>query len=310
MDKVVKYIGFVIIYVLLIAFSLISPVYREVIYDIVFLMVMAQSLNIIMGFGGLYNFGHAIFVGIGAYVFALLVVLGVNPYLSMVIGGAASSIVAYLIGMVVLRLRGPFFAICTLCIVPAAQYLIVGGKIAGGAAGITLFRYLGELYNPYVLVCILLILSIAITVLTLKISVSPLGYSLKALREDDDAAETLGVNTVKCKIIAFVLSALFPGIAGGVTAFRMFWVMPETVINLSWSLEAILIVLLGGGGTIIGPIIGAIMYEVLKDVFMRFFPGLQLLIFGIVVVVITLIAPEGIVGLLRRKYERLRKLLI
>lgn len=309
-DIMKKYVGFILIYILLIASSLISKAYLEIVYYILFLMVISQSLNIIMGFGGLYNFGHAVFIGIGAYMFALLVVQGLNPYLSMIIGGIVSSIVAFLIGIVVLRLRGPFFAICTLCTVPAVRYLIIGGKIAGGAAGITLFRYLGEAYNPYVLTYILLLLSIAATVLTLKLSISPLGYSLKALREDHDAAETSGVNTTRCKVIAFILSALFPGIAGGVVAFKIFWVMPETVIDLSWSIEAILIVLLGGSGTAIGPIIGAVIYEMLKDLLMRYFPGLQLLIFGLLVVAIISIAPEGIIGLLRSRFKRLRDFLI
>lgn len=309
-DAVKKYSGLILIYLLLILLSLTSTAYLEIVYYVLFLMVISQSLNIIMGFGGLYNFGHAVFIGIGAYVFALLVVQGLNPYISMIAGGIVSSAVAFLIGIVVLRLRGPFFAICTLSTVPAVKYLIIGGKIAGGAAGITLFRYLGEAYNPYMLTYILLISSVAITILTLKVSASPLGYSLKALREDHDVAETSGVDTTRCKIIAFIISALFPGVAGGVLAFKIFWVMPETVIDLTWSIEAILIVLLGGSGTTIGPIIGAVVYEVLKDLLMRYFPGLQLLIFGLLVVAIISVAPEGIVGLLKNRFKRLRSFLI
>jgi len=305
-----RYLVFVVIYLILIALSLVSTAYLEVIYYILFLMVISQSLNILMGFGGLYNFGHAVFIGIGAYAFALLVVQGINPYISMIAGGVLSSVVALLIGMVTLRLRGPYFAICTLAIVPAIKYLIIGGKIAGGAAGIVLLRYLIEAYNPYILSYILLSLSIIITILTLKISTSPLGYSLKALREDHDAALTSGVDATRCRVIAFILSALFPGVAGGVVAFKIFWVMPETVIDLTWSVEAILIVLLGGSGTVTGPIIGALIYEALKDLLMRYFPGLQLLIFGLLVVALISVAPEGIVGLLGNRFKKLRRILI
>ena len=305
-----RYLGFIVIYFILIALSLISTAYLEIVYYTLFLMVISQSLNILMGFGGLYNFGHAVFIGIGAYVFALLVVQGLSPYVSMIIGGVASSFVAFLIGMLTLRLRGPYFAICTLCLVPAFKYLIVGGKIAGGAAGIVLLRHLIEAYNPYILTYILLLLSVIITLLTLKMSTSSLGYSLKALREDHDAALTSGVDATRCRVIAFILSALFPGIAGGIVAFKIFWVMPETVIDLTWSIEAILIVLLGGSGTVMGPILGALVYEALKDLLMRYFPGLQLLIFGLLVVILISMAPEGITGLLSNRFKRLKGFLI
>jgi len=305
------YISIIGIYVILILVSMISPYTLEIVYYTLLLMILAQSLNIIMGFAGLYNFGHAAFVGIGAYTFAILVVKGVDPYLSMIIGGLVASFTAFLLGLVVLRLKGPFFAISTLGILEAIRYFIIGTpKITGGAAGFTLFKYLGTSYNPYILVYILLILSVVTTIFLIILSHSSLGYSLKALREDHDAAEASGVNTTRCKIIAFILSAFFPGVAGGVIAFKTFWVMPETIFDISYSIEAILTVLLGGSGTIIGPIIGAMIYNISKSLFMSYFPGFQLIVFGILTIIIILIAPEGVIGLLNNRFKKVRRFLI
>jgi branched-chain amino acid transport system permease protein len=130
----------IFIYAFLIILSSISGASLELVYSIAFLMVLSQSLNIALGFSGLVNLGIIAFSGVGAYTFAVLVYQNLNPYLSMLVGGFTSVIIALLIGVVVLRLKGPFFAIGTLTLMFAAKYFIIGTGIAGGSYGLTCFH--------------------------------------------------------------------------------------------------------------------------------------------------------------------------
>ncbi|MEM3602536.1 MAG: branched-chain amino acid ABC transporter permease [Candidatus Bathyarchaeia archaeon] len=282
----------------------------ELAYSIMFLVILSQSMNIALGFSGLVNLGCVAFLGVGAYIFSVLAVLGLNPYYCLIVGGCISMALSLLIGAIVLRLKGPFFAICTLSLASAIRYLIIGTGVAGGHYGIQLYKYIGHMYNTYALILILIFTSLIMTILTLKLSNSPFGYSLKALREDHDVAQTLGINTFKCKLIAFAISSFFPGVVGGIMAFRQFWVTPDGAFSLIWSVEAILALIIGGSGSVVGPIAGAIVYEILKDFLMRYFPGFQVLIFGILLIVITLMIPGGLMGFLKAKIRRLQKILI
>lgn len=299
-----------LIYAVLFALSAISSAYAELVYSILFLMVLAQSLNIVFGFAGLVNLGHAAFVGMGAYTFALLVSQGFNPYIAIFLGGFSSCALAFIIGLIVFRVKELFFPIATVIFATAIPYFIIGTGVAGGYYGITLYLHVGSVYNPYLLLFILFVLSIIITLITFRMAISPFGYALKALREDYDAAETTGVNAFRCRLIAFILCAFFPGVVGGIMSFKTFWVTPSGAFNIMYSVESILVTLLGGSGSVFGPVIGSLLYEILKDVLMRYAPGFQMLIFSLLVIVIVLFAPEGLIGYLRGKIRRIGKILI
>lgn len=297
-------------YIVLVVLSVSSEVNAQLAHNILFSLVLSTSLNIVLGFTGLPNLGHVAFLGIGAYTFGVLVYQGLNPYLSMVLAGVVSSIVSLLLGIIVLRLRGPFFACGTITLATAIPNLINATGFAGGATGLPLYMYLGELYDVRVFISILLLSSLTINILTFRLLKSKLGYSLMAIREDEDAAQTVGVNVFRSKLIAFAMSAFFPGIAGGVMGFRLFLLTPSAAFNISYTIEAVLTTLLGGSGTMIGPVIGVFIYQILKDFLMSFLPGLQLLIFGTLVILIVLFAPEGLVGTLRGKFKKLKNVLI
>lgn len=297
------------IYTAFIMLSIVSKVYAELIFYILLLCVLSQSLNIVFGFAGLVSLGHVVFLGIGSYVFVSMVIQGFNLYLSIIIAGFASLFFALIFGAVLLRLRGVFFACGTLVLALAAPYFIIGTGIVGGFAGINLHKYVGSLYNIHAFTFGLLAISLMLVFLTQKIVSSSYGYSLKAIREDHDAAETTGVNVFRQKLIALCISSIFPGIAGGILALKTTWIIPNMAFDLLRSVEALLAILLGGSGTVMGPILGALIYELLKDVLMGFAPGFQAFVFGILVILIVLRAPEGIIGLLR-KNKRLRDILI
>jgi branched-chain amino acid transport system permease protein len=273
-------------------------------------MVISGSLNIVLGFVGLANLGESAFIGIGAYVFAVLVCQGLNPYISIIIGGLVSFAASLLLGLIVLRLKGPFFPIGTMMLANALPFFITGTGVAGGTYGLSLYKAVGESFNIYLLVYILHASSAAITIISYMLKKSKFGYSLVAIREDEDAAQTIGVNVFKSKLIAYAVSSFFPGIAGGILAFRAFWVHPGTAFAPIWTLEAMNITLIGGSGSVFGPIIGAIMYQVLKNFVMNYAPGVQLIIFGVLLIIVILFAPEGLVGTLRNRFKKLQRLII
>lgn len=301
-----KIVPISVLYAILFLLSLFSTSLAELVFLILVTCILSQSLNIIMGLAGLVNLGQAFFFGTGAYMFTFLVINKVNPYLSMLLGGLASAIFALALGLVLLRLRGVYFACGTLVVTLAAPYFISGTGIIGGFAGLNIYRYISPFYNIHLCLFLLLITSAIISVLTIKLLKSPFGYSLKAIKDDHDAAETLGINTFRQKTIAFCISALFSGISGAIWAFKQAYILPYIVFNPLRSIEAILTMLVGGAGTVMGPILGTIMYEALRDAVMRTAPGLQVFIFGILVIIIVLMAPEGLIGLLRKKFRKIQ----
>lgn len=297
-------------YMLLIILSVSSETNAQLAHNILFLLVISASLNIVLGFAGLPNLGQVGFLGIGAYTFGVLVSQGLNPYISMILGGVFSSVISLFLGIVVLRFKGPFFVCGTIVLATAMPNLINATGFAGGSHGLSIYIYLTRTYDVGTLICILLVLSIIINIITFKLLRSKFGYSLMSIREDEEAARTLGVNTFKTKLTAFAISAFFPGIAGGVMALRLFLITPSNAFNIMWTIEAILTTLLGGGGSMLGPVIGVFIYQILKDFLMRFLPGLQLLIFSFLVILIILFAPEGLVGTLRNKFKKLENFII
>jgi branched-chain amino acid transport system permease protein len=296
-------------YAFLAILALISKAYADVVFYILLVSVVSQSLNIIFGIAGLVSLGQVVFLGIGMYTFTFLTSQGFNPCLSVIAGGFASLIFAAVVGAVLLRLRGIFFACATLILSVAVPYFIIGTGIVGGYAGVNIYKYISSFYNIHVLVFSLLMICLFTTILTIKILESPFGYSLRALKADHDAAETTGINTFRQKMLALGLSAMLTGIAGGILAIKQAYILPLVAFDPLYSIEAILVVLLGGPGTVMGPVLGAFIYEMLRDILMRFAPGFQAFIYGILVIAIILRAPEGIVGLLK-KNKKLQKILV
>lgn len=294
------------LYAILILLSLFHRSLAELVFLILITCILSQSLNIIMGLAGLVSLGQAFFFGTGVYMFTYLVINEVNPYLSIIFGGLISAVFALALGLVLLRLRGVYFACGTLVITLAAPYFISGTGIVGGFAGLNIYKYISPFYNIYICLFSLLATSVIMSILTIKLLRSPFGYSLKAIKDDHDAAETLGINTFRQKTIAFCISALFSGVAGAIWAFKQAYILPSIAFNPLRSIEAILTMLVGGAGTVTGPILGTIIYEAFRDAVMRIAPGLQVLIFGILVIIIVLMAPEGLIGLLRKRFKSIR----
>ena len=288
-----------------------------------FAIVMAVSLNIIMGYTGYVSFGHVVFYGLGGYVGMYLIDTWSVPMPVAVLGGgAASAVLAFLLGRAILRLRGAYFALVTIGVNEAMRTFVANFGPFGASTGIELQF---SVYEPYggaagaLWLTYYGVVTIAVfaVVFSYLIKSSKFGLGLMSIREDEDAAEVMGVVTPDAKTLAFVCSALLPGMLGALFFFKNGNVEPRDAFRLGFSIESLVMIMLGGQGTLLGPVLGALGYQRLRgalltsDVSLGTLPlkDFQLVIAGLLMLLIILFIPAGLVGWLRKRFPRLRRVL-
>jgi branched-chain amino acid transport system permease protein len=280
----------------------------------VFMLIIclaAQGWNILGGYGGQYSFGHAAFFGTAAYATAILQVrFGVNPYLGFLAGIAAAAAVGWVIGFLSFRsgLRGSYFALVTLAFAEVFRVLANASDVTGGAAG-TLIKLdvrpgNFQFESRAVFYWIALGLVVAALFVTRALERSRLGAQLVAVRENENAALALGVDALGVKLAAITLSAAITGAAGALYA-QYFLYLDANIAYGTWiSVEALLAPIIGGAGTVFGPVIGGIVLHGLSE-FTRMLvgriPGLDVVIFGVLLILVVRFPPRDIPGLLRRR---------
>src|SRR6266498_4325051 len=296
---------------------------REVSFTILLAITMAVSLNIIMGYTGYVSFGHVVFYGLGGYVGMYLIgALNASLPLAVLAGGAAAGLLAFLLGKAILRLRGAYFALVTIGVNEAVRTFIANFKPFGGPTGIELQF---SVYKPYggpaqalwLTYYAVAAISIIAVILSYFIKSSKFGLGLTSIREDEDAAEVLGIVTPNVKTMAFVFSAILPGMLGVLFFFKNGNVEPRDAFRLGFSIESLVMIMLGGQGTLLGPVIGALGYQRLRGVLLTSnamigklpLKDFQLVIAGLLMLVIILFIPAGLVGWLRQRFPRLRRVL-
>ena len=278
-------------------------------------VILASNLNLMIGYAGYVNFGNIVFFGLGGYVCVFLVSEWHWPLiLSAILAGLAVSTVTLLFGLGILRLRGAFFALATIGINEVVRQLVTNFEPWGGATGIYLsfdaFAPLGgpmqALWMSYFLIIGVMALSL---LLSFAIKNSKFGLGLIAIGQNEDAASTLGVPTPLYKAFAYSVSAMLPAIAGGLYFFKSGIIEPASAFNLERSIEAIVMVMLGGQGTVIGPALGAFLYEELRGALLtsEAFSHFQLVIAGVLLLVIVLFVPGGLMGFVHRRWPRTRR---
>jgi branched-chain amino acid transport system permease protein len=291
---------------------------RETVYNILMYICLATSLNIILGYTGYVSFGHVVFFGLGGY-FALYCIgkLHASLWLALLVAGLAAGLLAFLLGKAILRLRGAYFGLATIGINEAVRAFVNNFPPFGGATGISLnfsvYQAFGGAARALWLAYGLLFgLTLFGVVLSYWIKTSKFGLGLTAIREDEDAAEVMGVNTAQYKTWAFVLSAILPGIIGALYFFKNGNIEPEEAFRLDNSIQTIVMVMLGGQGTVLGPILGAFGYQRLRGFFLTapMFKNIQLAASGVILLLIVLFIPSGAVGWVRKHFPRLRKVLV
>lgn len=290
---------------------------REMLFTTLLAIALASSLNIILGYTGYVSFGHVVFFGLGGYVGMLALSLGAPLWLALPLGGLAAGAMAFALGAAILRLRGAYFALATIGINEAMRAFVNNFAPFGGATGISLQF---SIYNAYggaasalwLAYGLLFAVTLATIVLSYAVKTSKFGLGLMAIREDEDAAEVMGVVTPRAKTWAYVLSAIVPGVIGVIFFFKNGNIEPADAFRLQFSIETIVMVMLGGQGTVLGAVLGAAGYQRLRGFLLTndLFKDLQLAIAGVLLLLIVLFIPAGIVGLIRRKVPALRKLLV
>ncbi|MBI5166751.1 MAG: branched-chain amino acid ABC transporter permease [candidate division NC10 bacterium] len=263
-------------------------------------VVLGASWNLLGGYGGQVSFGHAAFFGVGAYTSSLLFTkAGILPWLGMILGGIGGVIIAIPIGFICFRLRGPFFALSMLALSESLRLVALNWRsLTEGAVGI-LLPPLFKSKIPYYYI-ILAVAAITLIVIY-KVVDSKLGFYLVAIREDQDAAESLGIDTTTYKVLALLISAFFTGMAGSFYANYMAYIDPSIVFSIvDISIAMILVAVRGGVGTLLGPGVGALVIVVLSEVFRTLFAAANLIIYGILIILVILFMPEGVVGGLKR----------
>ncbi len=260
--------------------------------------------NIISGYTGYIDFGAVGYYGIGSYVTAILMSKGHVPFLaSILISGLVSALIALPIGIPTLRLRGAYFGIATLAFAEAMKQIILEfDKTAGvnffeGPHGITLpigpknevFYYIG--FGVMVVV-----IGIAYW-----IKRSKFGYALRAIHEAEHAAELSGVDTLRAKVEAYMIGAFFLGLIGGIEAYWLTYINPHMVFDVFLTIQMVVMSLLGGIGTVFGPVVGASFLTIIFELLHRDFPYTYTIIIGFIIVVVVLLMPRGIVGTLKQK---------
>ena len=290
---------------------------REDLILVAVAIILASNLNLMIGSTGYVNFGHIVFYGLGGYVgLYLATVRGWNLVLSALLAGLVVSICALLFGLGILRLRGAYFALATIGILVAVQSFVSNfdpwGRSTGMYVSFEAYQPLGgarrALWITYFLVIAVMALSM---ILSLAIKVSKFGLGLFAIREDEDAAVVLGVNATVYKAIIYSVSAFLPAVAGTLMFYKNGMVDPSIAFEFMLSLEGIVMLMLGGKGTVIGAALGGGLYEKLRSYLLTSpkLSNFHLVIAGGLLLVVVLFAPGGMIGWLYRFMPRSEKVI-
>jgi branched-chain amino acid transport system permease protein len=266
---------------------------------------LGQAWNILGGYAGQLSLGHAAFFAIGAYTSAVLAIhLGISPWLGMLAGAVFAAILSLGIGYLGFRfgLRGFYFILLTLAVAEICRLIALHLPILGGYTGLFItftpnpwqFQFRGKI--PYYFIA-LAFLCVACGIVWL-IQRSKLGTYLVAIREDEDASEALGVDTFRYKMIAYAVSAALTALGGTFYAYFQFYLQPNTVLHINHSVDIMIRPIVGGSGTILGPVLGSFLLELLGEFSRTYFAagtaGLNVVIYGLLLIIVVLFLPRGV----------------
>jgi len=297
-----------------------SATYLHILVVLYFYAYLTTSWNLVGGFAGVLPLGHAAFVGIGAYASTVLYLqYGISPWIGMIVGGILATFVGILIGLPTFKMRGAYFALATIAFGEGIRVMIenidrLGPFVLNGPRGLQIpprnlglanFLFAGK--EPYYYIILLMLA--AVLILTYSISRSKLGYYLNAGGEEPEAAMALGVNVARAKLFAMAMSSFLTALAGTFYAQFTLYIHPKSVVSLDLSFEIAFIALIGGRGSIAGPVLGALLLRPVSDFSRIYFgdtlPGLHLVIFGVVLILVMIYQPRGLQEPLTRIYSNL-----
>jgi len=279
---------------------------------IFFWAYVGQSWNVLTGYTGHISLGHALYLGIGAYTTTFLAqTIGLTPWIGMLLGGCIAVAIALFLGFLGFRfgLRGVYFVILTIAFAELTRLAVSHIEALGSFTGIFLdfnpsfynFQFRGNIPYYYIALGFMVASLIAVRI----IEVSKVGRFIVAIREDEEAAQALGVNTFKYNMIAIAISAFMTSLAGAFYANYIFYLHPNSLFGMSMSIELILRPIVGGLGTLFGPIIGSLILTPLSEISRAYFAkggleGLHLILYGVMAILVVLFMPKGIIVYVKR----------
>jgi len=266
--------------------------------------ILAESTNMLMGFAGYVPFGNVVFFGMGAYITAILMGKGIPFFAGILIGAAICFLFTLAIGHPILKMKGHYFAIATMGVSEAMKQIVTNLDITGGGSGLSLVPLsLPSVRDVYLFFYFLMFLILAITVLvTYFISKGRLGYALRAIKANEEGAKSIGINTPFFKMIAWALSAFFTGLTGGVFAYWMTYIDSPGVFDIVIAVKFIIMILVGGAGTVFGPLLGAFFIEFISELVWSKFLIFHLTILGSIIVLVIIFMPKGFIWFYQKRF--------
>lgn len=293
------------ILVLVLMFALQSQLYvgqERTVAAIFMFVALAQGWNLIGGFTGYACFGQVVFFGIGGYFTAIAMVhWHVSFWVALVASGFVAALFGAVIGLPLLRLKGHYFAIATLGVAEGMREVVTNlPDLTGGGAGITIptvgdqatTAYLGN-DGFYLLFLVLAAFAVLIGGL---VSRNKFGFALRAINQDEDAAASMGINTTRAKVAAFSLSGFITGLVGATYAFQQVVIFPERLFSVDITVLMVVMVVIGGSGTVLGPLLGAVVLQFLSEYLRQNYTSAHTLILGVIIIIAVILIPQGAVN--------------
>jgi len=291
----------------------------HILIQILFFAYVSSCWNILGGFAGQLSFGHALFLAVGAYTSTMLLLqFGVSPWIGMLVGGMLAGSLGLFIGYLSFRygIKGTFFVLVTLAFAEIARIIALNTSAIGGASGLYIpirgndfwyLKFVNKAHYYYVIFGLLLV----VLAVTAWLERSRTGHRLIAIRENEDAAQALGINSLRYKLLATALSAFLTALGGTFYAHYVTFIDPSTLLNMNLALEITIYSIVGGIGTLLGPLLGAAVLvpiaETVRAELGHNYAGVHLVVYGALLMIIVRYAPEGIIGLIRWLREQWAK---
>ena len=299
-NKLIKPIILLVILVILIVFPFLgSKSAVNIVTLMLIYMAMGQMWNLMGGYAGLLSLGMQAFIGIGGYSLTILSInYGINIYVAVLIGAVICAIFGLVVSPAIFKMSGVYFAIGTWVIAEALKIFFTNWSFVGYAKdwGIKTV-YNMTLLQLYFTALVIGVLAVLVVYRLLR---TKTGLALLAIRDSTSAAEVMGINIYRTKLTCYVITCFMTGLIGGVMYMQQAYIKPDTGFSINWTIAMTFMVIIGGLGTMEGPIVGSILYVAIVQI-MYNFPGMSMIVLGIIAIVVIMVAPDGIMGTLYNK---------
>ena len=268
-------------------------------FKIFLYITMGSMWNLMSGFTGMTSLGQQVFVGIAGYSVAVMTsTYKMSMWMGLLVGAVVGVVFAFILSFVLFRMRGMYFAVATWLIAEAVKLWFNSWPFVKQGAGMTIaVKQIPKIRELYIYALILCVIALVVIYALLR---TKTGLGLTAMRDDADASSSVGVNIFKSKLLCYLICSLFIALAGGLFALQKGSVLPSSSFGIDWTVAMVFIVILGGVGTMAGPILGGIIYVILSE-FLAHFPGWSNIILGAIAILVIIFLPDGIIGTLQKK---------